>query len=194
MGLLDDFEKEVSEESVLEGADKKKLNAVAELGQRQIELQDEIQNINDELKQRTKELFLLTSNTIPELMKEIGLKSFTLDTGENLEVAHIVKASIAVKNRPEAFKWLRENNFGDIIKNQVVINFDRGQDDEAAEVIAEANDKGLSPEQKESVHAMTLTAFVKEQMEKGSKIPMELLGVFEYDLTKIAAPKKRKRK
>ena len=40
-------------------------------------------------------------------------------------------------------------------------------------------------EHKESVHAGTLTAFVKEQMGEGNNIPMDLLGVFEYSKTKI---------
>jgi hypothetical protein len=193
MGFLDEMESDGSNKTVLEGADKDKLHKVALLGQEQLDLEDEITEKENELKDLKKKHFLLTSTTIPEFMKEIGLEAFRLDTGEDLEIKHVVKASIAVKNRVEAFKWLRDNNFGDIIKNQVVINFDRGQDDMAAEVVEVANDKGLAPEQKESVHAMTLTAFVKEQLGKGVDLPLETLGVFEYDLTKIVKPKKRKR-
>ena len=192
MAFLDDMETEVSNDKVLEGADKKQLHRVGLLGQEQLDLEEEIIEIEKELKDRKKELFLLTSSTIPELMKEIGLTSFSLDTGETVDIKHIVKASIAVKNKVAAFKWLRDNNFGDIIKNQVVINFDRGQDEQAAEVVEEANKKGLAPEQKESVHAMTLTAFVKEQLGKGQDIPLDTLGVFEYDITKIIKPKKKR--
>ena len=81
MAFLDDMETEVSNDKVLEGADKKQLHRVGLLGQEQLDLEEEIIEIEKELKDRKKELFLLTSSTIPELMKEIGPQNTGTVTG-----------------------------------------------------------------------------------------------------------------
>jgi hypothetical protein len=172
---------------------KEVLDKVASLGQQQIELQQELKEAEDHAASIKKKLFQLTSVTIPEAMKEIGLKSFEMETGETLSVEHVIKASIANKNKEQAFEWLRLHKFGDLIKNQVVIQFDKGEDKAAMKLVTYADKQGFSSEVKESVHGNTLSAFVKEQMEAGNKLPLDILGVFEYDITKIKVPKTKKK-
>jgi hypothetical protein len=185
-----DFEKDAK--NIIGDLSKEALDKVASLGQQQIELQQELKEAEDQAAEIKKRLFQLTSVTIPEAMKEIGLKSFEMETGETLTVEHVIKASIANKNKDKAFKWLRSNNFGDLIKNQVVVQFDKGQDKDAMKLVTYADKQGFSSEVKESVHGNTLSAFVKEQLEAGNKLPLDTLGVFEYDITKIKIPKTKK--
>jgi hypothetical protein len=94
-------------------------------------------------------------------------------------------ASIPAEKSGQAFAWLREHGYGAIIKNVISAEFGKGEDEkalEAATVLAEA---GFKPSQKESVHPMTLKAFVKEQMEKGNEVPADLLGVFTITRSKV---------
>ena len=41
-----------------------------------------------------------------------------------------------------------------------------------------AQKNGYLPDQKKEVHPQTLKAFVKEQLQKGQAVPMDLFGVF----------------
>jgi Ca2+-binding EF-hand superfamily protein len=161
-----------------------------------LELERQIEKSAAELARLQKLHYLASSTTIPEFMKEVGIKSFTMDTGESLEVQNKVKAGISAKNKLKAFKWLRDNKHGDIIKNKLVITFDRGEDKLVEQVVKLAEKIKLEPEVTETVHGQTLAAFCREQMEKGKLVQeaKDLLGVFDYDLTKIVKPKLKRRK
>jgi hypothetical protein len=66
----------------------------------------------------------------------------------------------------------------DLIKNNVICSFGRGEDEKAAEFAQAARERGLSPEQKQDVHAQTLKAWVRERVEGGDSFPMDLFGAF----------------
>ena len=85
--------------------------------------------------------------------------------------------------------WIRENGHGELIKNVVSVQFGRGEDDRAKEVIDVLKKEGLLPEQKENVHPSSLKAFVREQVESGNQVfdqaVREMLYVYEDKPTKI---------
>ena len=95
-----------------------------------------------------------------------------------VKVAQTYGASILVENRPKAYDWLRENGYDDIIKNTVMCQFGRGEDDRAKGFAEFAAENGFAPEQKTEIHSQTLRAFVKERIEKGDAFPMELFGAY----------------
>jgi hypothetical protein len=190
--FLDEMAKdaEEQEQNALDNLDTDKLHSVSLLAQQQVELENQINGIEDDLKELRKDLFKLSTQTIPERMKEIGIKSLEMDTGERLSVVKNVTASITAKNKELAHKWLVEYGHGDLIKHTVTTKFSRGEEDVAKEFVNKLNEQGLNYDVKQAVHAMTLKAFVKEQLEKGNELDMELLGVFEYEVTKITVPKR----
>ena len=108
----------------------------------------------------------------------MGISSFSLDDGSTVQVKQTYGASILVKNRPDAYNWLRDKGYDDIIKNTVVCQFGRGEDDRASSFSAFAEQQGFIPEQKTEVHPQTLRAFVKERCEAGEDFPMELFGAW----------------
>jgi hypothetical protein len=71
---------------------------------------------------------------------------------------------------------LRDNGLDDIIKNDVVLSFGRGEDDTANKVMLDLENKGFHPESKTHIHAMTLKAFVKERVESGKPIDLDCSG------------------
>lgn len=191
-----DFESDSAEARGMEDLTAEQLQRIARLGNKQLELEQQVADAEKHLKTLKSELFTLTSSVIPEIMKEVGMMKFTMEDGSELEVKHHIKAAISQKNREAAFKWLRDNEAGDIIKNNVIISFGKGEDDRAHKAIQMLSGLNYSPTQKESVHGNTLTAYVRERLEAGDKKftqkVQEMLGVFEYDTTKITKPKKKK--
>tara|TARA_R100001460_G_scaffold20093_1_gene41795 strand:+ start:1371 stop:1949 length:579 start_codon:yes stop_codon:yes gene_type:complete len=137
-----------------------------------------ISELEGKLKEQKRELLKLTDEDLPALLLELGITKFELEDGSKIEVRPTYGAHIKAENKPAAFEWLRDNEFGDIIKNTVACNFGRGEDGAAYRFIEAAQKMGYSPEQKTDVHPSTLKAWVKERVEQGEEFPMELFGAF----------------
>jgi hypothetical protein len=171
-----DFEETLA--SSVEKLDQQGLTSVAALARQIRDKEDRIASLEEDLKAEKKALLKLTDEDMPAMLAEIGISSFSLDDGSQVEVKQTYGASILVNNRPQAYEWLRDNGYDDIIKNSVICQFGRGEDDQASAFAAFAQQQGYVPEQKTEIHPQTLRAFVKERVEEGDEFPMELFGAW----------------
>ena len=105
--------------------------------------------------------------------------------GTKITVQQFYNASIPKDKTDEAFKWLRDNDHADLIKNTISCDFGRGEDGDAKILKESLTNSGLSFTDKVGVHPQTLKAFVREQVESGQKLPLDLLGVYIGQKTKI---------
>ena len=170
-----DFEDKAS---AIDKIDQQGLTSVAALARTIRDKEEKISDLEQQLKDEKKALLKLTDEEMPSMLAEIGMSSFALDDGSTVEVRQTYGASILVDKRPEAFDWLRDNGYDDIIKNSVACQFGRGEDDQASAFAAFAQQQGHVPMQKTEVHPQTLRAFVKERCEAGEEFPMELFGAW----------------
>jgi hypothetical protein len=76
-----------------------------------------------------------------------------------------------------------------LVKNNLTLSFNKGEDSDAARIKAELEAKGLVVDQKEDIHWQTLRGFVKEQIEKNKTIPSDLFGLYVANRTKIKTNK-----
>ena len=140
--------------------------------------QEEISKIKEELKKKEDYEKKLSREVLPNLFSEVGLSELKLSDGRKIKVSEYYTATPLVENRTKVFKWLRDNGFGDLVKNQVTCSFGRNEDEKASGLMSDLSDKGLEPAQREWVEPSTLRAFVREQYEAGKELPMDLLGAF----------------
>jgi hypothetical protein len=117
------------------------------------------------------------------MMEEMNIKKLKLKDGETDEVSNFYSASIL--DQDAAFKWLRENGRGDIIKNDITVTFGRGEDNKAAQYAVLARGQGFEPVQKVGVNPMTLKALVRERLESGQEMPSDLFNTYAGNSTKI---------
>ena len=171
-----DFEETLA--SSVEKVDQQGLTSVAALARQIRDKEERIQGLEETLKDEKKALLKLTDEEMPAMLAEIGISSFSLDDGSTVEVKQTYGASILMDNRPAAYEWLRDNGYDDIIKNTVLCQFGRREDDQASAFAAFAQQQGYVPEQKTEIHPQTLRAFVKERVEEGDAFPMELFGAW----------------
>ncbi len=148
-------------------------------------LEDEMKADEEALKQKQKEADRISQDVIPTMLSEMGLSSLKLADGSSVDVKPFYSASISVKNRDAAYKWLREQGLGDIIKNDVTVSFGRNEDNKAADYANLAQSHGYQPTQKLKVEPMTLKAMVRERIEKGLDMPMDTFNVFVGNRTKL---------
>lgn len=173
--LEEDFEETLSS---VNKVDQGGLTSLASLARQIQEEEGAIAKLEETLKEAKKKLLKLTDEDMPAVMQEVGMNKFELDDGSMVEVKPTYGASILVDNRPQAYDWLRENGYDDIIKNNVTCSFGRGEDDKASAFKTFAAEKGYVANQKTEIHSQTLRAFVKERVEAGDAFPMELFGAW----------------
>ena len=153
-----------------------------------------LKNIEDEI-ERTEELLKnlktmaddIGSRVIPELLAEQGLSSIKLSDGSSVTVKREYRCTLPKEDdrRELAYKWLRDQSLGDIIKNNVSVTFGRGEDDKAQQLLDLAASNGFQPQQKSDVAWNTLTALFQERVESGLDMPSDVFSTWIKDRTKI---------
>ena len=127
------------------------------------------------------------SRVIPELLAEQGLTSIKLADGSSVSVKKEYRCTLPKDDsrREQCYKWLRDNQLGDIIKNNVSVTFGRGEDDKAKQLLDLAVANGFDPQQKSDVSWNTLTVLFRERIESGLDMPSEVFSTWIKDKTKI---------
>jgi hypothetical protein len=148
---------------------------------------ENVANLTQELKAAEKQLRDVEERDLPAAMSALGFRSFTLDSGELVEIKEELYCGIPKAREQEAFGWLRQTGNDSIIKREVTVCFGKGDDDAADSAVDLITDKfqTAAVTGKQSVHPSTLKAFLKEQLEEGVDVPKELFGVYEVKRANI---------
>jgi len=132
----------------------------------------------------------LLNKDIPELLGKMRLDECTTASGIQVKVKREIKASLPGHDRVEArmgaLRWLIDQGHGGVIKNQVSIALDRGEDTRADALVVELRGKGFDVESKKDVHASTLGALVRELLADGKVIPSGTFNLFDMRLAKLS--------
>ena len=161
------------------------IQSLADQVERLENLNQEVKKDEEDLKQKKKNMEHISGEVIPTMMAEMGLAHLKLMDGSSVDVKPHYSANITIANREAAFKWLRNNGLGDIIKNEISVSFGRNEDNKAADYAALAQERGFQPTQKLKVEPMTLKALVRERIEAGKQMPMDIFNVYVGNRTKL---------
>lgn len=147
-----------------------------------MEIADKTAALN-ELKQRQYELL---SKKLPDMFRELGISSLGLEAEGNnpaysAVAAPYYRANISAdwddERRAKAFKWLRDNDLGDLIKAEYSVEFGMKTEKQQRALVAALKKLGLDYHVGESVPWNTLTAVVRDMVEREQKMPpLETLG------------------
>ena len=176
-----DFEKD--QQDAMKKTDN--IQSLADQVQRLEAMQQQLEIQEDAIKEKKKQIQHISGEVIPTMMTEMGLSELKLQDGSHLKVATSYKAHITEANKEMAYNWLRDNNLGDIIKNEISVSFGKNEDNKAADYAELAKGQGFQPTQKMKVEPMTLKALVRERIEAGKEMPTEIFGVFSENKTTI---------
>ncbi len=152
-------------------------------------LEDEIKMDEEKLNKKKEQADRLSQQVIPEIMESMKLKTMKLRDGSAIEIKEIYSATIPVDKRDGAYNWLRNNDLGDLIKNEITVSFGRNEDNKAREYANLAESSGYQPQQKLKVEPMTLKALYRERVEKKLDLPSEHFNLFKGNKTKITRSK-----
>lgn len=165
------------------------LGKISSLAERYTDLDEEITDAEKRLKVLKEQAREIAEKQLPEAMAEVGMAKFTLTDGSEVIVKPYYSAKISDEKREECFDWLQDHGHEALIKDEVVLTFNRGEHDKAEQFKAQLLLQGLEYSGKMGVHPQTLTAFVKEQVESGAEFPLELFNVYIGQIAKIKRSK-----
>lgn len=149
-----------------------------------------IQDLEDQLKERGKELQTLLSITLPDMMDAAGVDVIGVPAFGNLpsmdfRLKPFYSANIAASWNQErkeiAFAFLDSMNASDLIKSEVIASLPKGNLDLAQKLIDAASELKIPTTLTKRVHGNTLTAWLRELVENTNTIPSN------SDLEKIGA-------
>ena len=179
--LFEDF---FEEADALASVNTETTKSLSEMVRRLRTTEEEISKVEAYLKQLTDQKHKLSTESIPVLMDEMGVERVDVD-GVTVTRKMVVSASIPVARREEAFDWLRRNQLDDIIKNDVIVSFGKGEDNVAGHCIGMLEEQGFTPDTKTYVHPSTLKAFVKDRIQSGKPIDLDMFGAFVSNIAEI---------
>ena len=168
---------EMFDDTTLDKVQKGDMKTLSSLVKDLDQLTIDINEKEEELKSLKLQKHKMSTEQIPAMMDEMGVQRLDV---ENLSVSlkPLINASIPPTRRDEAYQWLRENDLDDIIKNDVIMSFGKGEDNMAGDIMYELEQRGMHPEKKTHIHSMTLKAFIRERVEKGLPIDLDMFGAF----------------
>lgn len=162
------------------------MSALTGLADEQQAAEEEVLRLETLLDEAKKNLKRISEFEIPNLLDGLEGK-IALPDGRTVTVAEKIRASLDSDKKPLAMRWLDDNGHGGLIKRKFTIEFNRDQEEWAKkfeEQLAQS-ETPLNVKKEHMVHWQTLDAFVREQLETGAEIPLDLIGVFRQRNTKI---------
>jgi hypothetical protein len=162
------------------------LAALSRLADDLADAEERVAQLEAKLKIAQAQVMDIAERQIPEVMDNLGVRSFTTQNGYKVEVQKKIRASIPAGNKDSAYNWLDENGHGGLIKRSISVAFNREQEKTARELQAQLSDQFENVKEDRKVEPSTLTAFIREQLEVGASIPLDLFGAWEQRVARIS--------
>lgn len=183
---IEDIMAEDSKPEINKNLSDDRLKDVSYWADKQVVMDEQITELEETLSKMKKEFREISEQRLPEAMRECNLSEIKLSNGTKVSIQEFYTARISKHQQEAAFDWLKRNGHEDIIKNVVSVQFGRGEDKKADSLLDNLSSIGFTPATKRWVEPMTLKAFVKEQVQKGTDLPFETFNVYIGQKTKIS--------
>ena len=161
--------------------------AVVDLSDTLVQLENEVTAAEEALSALKNKRKTIAEEHLPAMLETMGIDGLSLSNGKQIVLNEFVDARI--KDAITAFDWLRQTNNESIIKNQITISLERGDDDKAQEVIQNLKEShGIDAEVKISIHNQTLKSFCRDALdnpELAESLPREAFGIYQGKRAKI---------
>jgi hypothetical protein len=122
---------------------------------------------------------------IPNALEDMGQEGAILKGGRHVTVKDKIRATPLKENREQVYAWLEEHGHGHIIKRKVVFPFAMGEEEKARALMDQFADQIEGAHYEKKVESPTMNAFVREELEKGTNLPMGLFNVHVQRITDV---------
>lgn len=160
----------------------------------QLNMEKDIVECEERLKDLKKKHLEISRTTIPKMMEDLNLKSLEYvepQTDKVFKVKIQTMYSATIKDHEKAFNWLEENGHDGIIKASITLPYGKGDLELAKSTMERLRADGYNNANLDmNVHWQTLRGFVREQIEEnGEDLPGDLFEVVIIDQCKLKGEK-----
>lgn len=172
----------------------KDLGAIAEVAEKMEHTSERIAQLEQAIKAEKQNLRKLSEEDLPDIMQALNMKSFTLSNGAHVEVTDVISGSIPSQGAIDkskdddrgmlemrqqgCFDWLRHNGGGDIIKNNVEVQFSKEEDQECNTFVSKLRESEMAFKRATGVHPKQLNKFLAETIATGKEVPHDLFKIY----------------
>lgn len=197
------------EEDAAASTDSNQLQKVVNMANAMIAKETTILNLQDQIATLQKEYDELAMEQLPDFMTNIGMKEFSLSNGNKVVIKPIIRGSIPSESAIDkerdpdaratkrdrferALAYLEKAKAGAMIKN--VVQAELGKDSKALakKVLMTLRKLNVEANLWRGVHPQTLNSWIRERIEAGSPVDMDLFQVFCGKRAEIVQPKAAK--
>lgn len=177
------------------------MKQMAETAKELVKVSQEVEQLEEHLKERKKRLYEIETKDLPDIMNQIGTDVTGVD-GVQIELQRKIHANISKDwedhRKIAAFDHLREIGGEDLIKQTMIVAAGKGSDEKmlrvaqrVKQILAEEElDASMSLEP--SVPWNTLTSFVKSVLKEGdTPVDLEVIGATDVTVAKIVRKKEK---
>ena len=144
--------------------------------------QDRKKDLESEIKVVENIIKNIVQEEIPDIMENNDLDKITLKNGVQIHLAKKVRATFPkeISKIQEAANWLEQSGNSGMLKRQVGVEFTKGDNEKVDRLMHYLSEdiQPLKTTEKTTVHPQTMSAFIREKLEEGENVPMELFNVY----------------
>lgn len=179
-----DFEQDAQEKTA---PSNDQLNAISTLAKEQARRERVLKNAEEAAKEARRQYEEIALRKLPEALEEAGVQKFTTTDGYTVEVEEKLYASVPKKNKEVAAQWLVDNGHGSLVSADVVVPFDKGQQEAQERVLHLLNEAGITRvKQDTSFHTGQLKSLIQELQAEGQEVPLDLFGAYWRRQAKVS--------
>ena len=158
------------------------LGLLSKLCEAMVVADQEVVEFEAQLAEKKKRLQELRIGEIPKLMDELGLRTIKLGSGAEIGIKRKVSCKFVSQTKAKAVDWLDEHGESAIIRREVAVGFEKGDEATATMAMEVLDRAGLHPSLIMDVHHSTLAAWARRKVDAGEEIPETLFNfdVFNY--------------
>lgn len=173
------------------------LLAISKLMDLQIERMGRVDKLKVELDTANTELLDVSDRLLVDALKNARTKLHVNDNGAKVELTEKMTLSLPKKRLDEIIEKLRSWGYKDLVSNTLICTVEKGQDNLAGELMAQAEKLGLEMVRSEAVNTGSVKKILKDRMSdhaNGKKdkqgkdieaIDLTFWGAFEVRRAKI---------
>lgn len=139
------------------------------------ELLEEKERLDARIEELGEHIKRIETETIPAVMDELGLLKVKLS--DKTEIRLTTTCIASVTDQEKAFAFLREHNFGGIIRNNFNVEMGVTEDERAQALAAMLAEGGFDFTNDQKIHPMTLKSWANERISKNEVVPPDAFSI-----------------
>lgn len=180
------------------------LKHISDLIESQFNQQLVVDRLEEQLKTARDVLRTISEVALPQACNDAGLMKFTTTDGLALAIrdkfrcGQLDDGPDREHGRPrserlEALSWLEDHGHGDLSKRKITVTLGKDSLNTAVELIqllkSHRLGNSLLIDHERGVHAQTLSAFARKQIQQGYDVPLDKLGVYHLKVAEVKREK-----